>query len=72
MAAMSEDGSHLQPKIMWLYLGGKCDVRQSEAITRLVYRMIETDMLLISVLEDEGLKELVQYLTPENVIPLLL
>ena len=31
--------------------------------------MIETDMLPISVVEDEGLKELVQYLRPEYIMP---
>ena len=31
--------------------------------------MIETNMLPISVVEGEGLKELVQYLKPEYVMP---
>lgn len=46
----------------------KCDARRSEAIPQLVCLMIETNMLPISVIEGEGLKQLVQYLEPEYVI----
>lgn len=43
--------------------------RRSVAITELVCRMTETDILQISVVEDEELKELVRNLKPEYVTP---
>lgn len=42
----------------------------SEAITQLVYRMIENHMLPIGVEEGAGVRELVRYLESKYVMPL--
>ena len=62
---MSGDGS--QPKITWLLAGGRrCN---AGAVTQSVCRVMETDVLPLSVLEGEGMEKLVGYLEPEYVMP---
>ncbi|KAM3867722.1 E3 SUMO-protein ligase ZBED1-like [Diretmus argenteus] len=66
--AMCEAGG-AQPKITSMFGGRQCDARRSENVTQLVHRMIEKDMLPISVVQCQGFIELIKYLEPQYEMP---
>ncbi|KAM3867730.1 E3 SUMO-protein ligase ZBED1-like [Diretmus argenteus] len=66
--AMCEAGG-AQPKITSMFGGRQCDARRSENVTQLVHRMIEKDMLPISVVQCQGFIELINYLEPQYEMP---
>ncbi|XP_078025234.1 E3 SUMO-protein ligase ZBED1-like [Epinephelus lanceolatus] len=64
----SDDGG-LQPTLLSMIAGRRCDARWSEQITQKICSMVENNILPISVVSGEGFQELLGYIEPNYQIP---